>query len=503
MRTLSTFLSNKRKATIFCLTILVIIGSYLRLYSLSAQSFWLDESVTVIATEAINEQGSPLLYSGKYYYCLTYCYPTALITSIFGESEFNYRILSVVFGILFILLIFFSVRKLFDKKTALLSALVVTFSYWQIAWSRQARWYTMFEFFFFLAITFFYKGYKGTRYRKTAIVLSIVFTILSILTHGLGYLLPFIFITWIALDELFISKTRNKKILIWIGSLFIISIFILASLGFADYQIPLNVLDLHYLLPYYLSFYIRTYWLFIPFMIFALFVKKQSVTFKYLFFILLAYLLSLSLLTSTLQYRYLFHITPIIYILGIVGMVSIFDLIKNNRLKVVYVSVFVLLFFIFGGGSIIPKSTYFLERDLPQRLSNRPFYATTPQPDWKAAYEYVAKKKIESDVIISTSPTFNKIYFNEPGFWLEFQYLGKDDSYEYTKNGQERYVGAIVVNDISMLEEISKKRGYVIFDRQGLYNNRTPELYLYIQEHFTEVFHFKTNESSEIWVYKF
>jgi hypothetical protein len=465
----------------------------------------MDEATTVIATGSILEKGFPALYSSEYYHCPLYCYPTAGIVSVLGESEFSYRILSAIFGVLFILVIFFSVRKMFNRNIAALSAIAVTFSYIQIAWSRQARWYTLFECFFWLATISFYHAYtgRGKSFHKTSIILTGIFTSLAILTHGLGFLLPFLFMAWIAYEEIFVKKTWNKKILTYIaltGAVLLLISFTLKNIGL---QVPLNVLQLHYLLPYYLHFYLTTYWLFVPFLMYSLFLKKTEYGYqiKYITFFFLAYLLSLSFLTDTLGYRYLFHLTPVIYILGIYGMVEVYKHIPRRWMRVVYIAIISILFFTIGGGTILPKTQYLLESDTNRDKS---FMSVTPQPDWKAAYDVIRKEKKEKDIVISTMPAFSKIYLNEPGYWIAYQYLGNIDTYQYVQNGRERYVGALALEDLSSLKEIVENNsGFIVFDANGLYSTASPLIFSYIKENLSLVFHKKDNDISEIWVYSF
>lgn len=494
-----------KNTTVLCLLLLLILGSYLRIYNLSSESYWMDEATTVIATQSISEGGVPSLYSGEYYHCPLYCYPTGAIVSILGETEFSYRILSAIFGVLFILIIFFSVRRMFNRNIAIFSTIAVAFSYWQIAWSRQARWYTLFECFFWLAMVSFYHAYTGSgkRFHKTAIIFTGVFTSLAILTHGLGFLLPFLFVAWIAYEEMFVKRTWNKKILTYIaltGAVLLLISFTLKNIGL---QVPLNVLQLHYLLPYYLRFYLSAYWLFIPFFIYSLFLKKGGYRYsiKFITFFFLAYFLSLSFLTDTLGYRYVFHLTPVIYILGIYGMVEVYKLIGRHWMKVTYAGIISILFFTIGGGTILPKAQYILESDINR---DRSFMSVTPQPDWKAAYGVIREEKSDKDIVISTMPAFSKIYLNEPGYWIAYQYLGSEDTYQYVQNGHERYVGAQALENLSSLKEIVENNsGFIVFDANGLYSTASPDIFSYIEENLALVFHKKDNDVSEIWVYRF
>ena len=133
-------------------------GGFLRVQALSASPYWMDEGYTINAVLGILEHGTQTLDSGQTYACPMYCYPTAAIAKTFGENAFSYRILAALAGTLFIVVIYFAGAQLFGPVVGLLAAFFATFSYWQIAWSRQARWYTLFEVFIWLAIISFYKA---------------------------------------------------------------------------------------------------------------------------------------------------------------------------------------------------------------------------------------------------------------------------------------------------------------------------------------------------------
>lgn len=101
---------------------------------------------------------SAVLDSGQKYECFLYCYPSSLLTDVFDSPMVAYRALSAVFGMLLVFVVFAATRQLYNRNTALLAALFTLFAYFQIAWSTQARWYTLFSFLTWLALYFFYKS---------------------------------------------------------------------------------------------------------------------------------------------------------------------------------------------------------------------------------------------------------------------------------------------------------------------------------------------------------
>src|SRR3989344_3635237 len=113
------------------LIILIALGFIYRIWFLSTQSIWMDESFTINAALETLEKGYPLLDSG------------------------------VFFGTLTLILSFYFGKEFFDKKTALIFTFLMTFSYWEILWSRQARMYIQLQFFYFLSLFLFHKFIKN------------------------------------------------------------------------------------------------------------------------------------------------------------------------------------------------------------------------------------------------------------------------------------------------------------------------------------------------------
>jgi len=500
-----------RNSIIF-IFILVILGSFFRFYQLDKEPYWMDEGYTINAVLSVQEKGSTLLDSGNYYRCPTYCYPTAFIVKYFGNNAFSYRLLAAIAGIIFIVLIFYITKRFFGQIVGFLASAAISLSYWQIAWSRQARWYTLFALFFWLAILFFYESLKAEhRSKKIWLLLGAsLFTIVACLTHGLGYLLPFVFITWYLIEKIFIKKDfQLKKIIFYIstGITFLFLFFVLDNLLNINFLKSLfNNIDLNFTLPYHLSFLFRNYWLFIIFAFFALCTKQKenTLTRYFLLFIFLAYLIPLSFLTDLIQYRYLFHITPIIIVLGILGMYDIYLLINKKWQRILFVGILIFIFFTYAGGVVYPKERYPLESDTFASVGKRAYYPYTPQPDWNKAYEFIKSNKKDSDVVISSLPHFNKIFLGIPGYWIKYNYLGLTGRESKVVNNKEFYVGAEVLNNLEEVQSFTKKNhGYIIFDFMATNNRIDPIIIQYIRDSFKSVFFNRIGSYSEVWVYKF
>jgi Dolichyl-phosphate-mannose-protein mannosyltransferase len=139
---------------------LIAIGSVFRIYNLDALGFSNDESIQGVAVKGILTHGYPVLGSGHIYVrALPYLYLEALSAWLLGWGEVALRLPSIFFNLATIPLVYLFSRDLFDKPTALVATIFMTFSTWEIEFSRVARMYTAFQFFYLLSLYVFYKGF--------------------------------------------------------------------------------------------------------------------------------------------------------------------------------------------------------------------------------------------------------------------------------------------------------------------------------------------------------
>jgi hypothetical protein len=536
-----------KKLTLAIFLLIIAGGAFLRLDNLGEQSYWMDEGYTVNAIISAEQNGysgkASVLDSGGKYFCPLYCYPAEKISQAIGQNAVAYRLLSAIFGILFITLMFFFTKKLSDSNgTALLTAFFTSFSYWQIAWSRQARWYTELEFFFWLAL-FCFLLFLSPRLKKSIpqnktpnlksiyhLAFSVLFIVAAIATHKLAYFLPIIMLVWYLLfikeknknDEIVQPCQSNIKHVVF-GIAICATLILFAEYGLGLHFIAhaLKNIKLSYALPYYLSFYLRNYWLFIIVAVYGFFAaeKEKRKPFILLAIPLILYLAGLSFFTQIVHYRYLFHLTPIFFILASIAITNAAKKIKSSLItakkirqlaegwiKIIpalFIFLIILIFFLAGQGVLAPKKFYQLESDDPSQFG-RPYYAYTPQPDFNSAYAKIKENIKPEEIIISSHPHFNKIFLNQPGYWLRYNYLGMEDTPNTIKNNKEYYVNAEVINNLDELKKITaQKHGYIIFDYMSADGRIDPAIINYIQTNLNLFFYNKINSYSQVWVYSF
>jgi hypothetical protein len=190
--------------------------------------------------------------------------------------------------------------------------------------------------------------------------------------------------------------------------------------------------------------------------------------------------------------------------LGSIGFLGVYKDIKPMYGKVILWLIVLGLFATVAGGAFIPQTYYFLESDSPSALGSRPHYAYTPQPNWNSAYAFIKANKTVEDITISSHPQFNKIFLGEAGYWIKYDYLGFDNKAQYNNDDHEYYVGAKIMDDLAELQAtIMTSHGFIVFDFMSIDGRIPQDIQEYIMTNLTLVFHEKTNEYSEIWVYKF
>ncbi|MBN3925776.1 MAG: glycosyltransferase family 39 protein [Nostoc sp. NMS4] len=140
--------------------IVIFLGVFLRFFMLSNQSLWFDEGLSLGNSDVSTLQESisrvrHIKDSDRFqplYFIVLF-----LWRKVFGESEFALRSLSAVLGIGTNIVIFFTALRIYGKKHALWSLLIVTFSSFCVYYSQEARIYALAMFIASLQLYFFSK----------------------------------------------------------------------------------------------------------------------------------------------------------------------------------------------------------------------------------------------------------------------------------------------------------------------------------------------------------
>ncbi|MEH1940686.1 MAG: glycosyltransferase family 39 protein [Nostoc sp.] len=138
--------------------IVIFLSVFLRFFMLSNQSLWYDEGLSLTNSDASTLQesiekvrniGNSDRFQPLYFIVLF------LWRQVFGESEFALRSLSAILGIGSTIVIFFTALRIYGKKHALWSLVILTFSSFCVYYSQEARIYALAMFIASLQLYFF------------------------------------------------------------------------------------------------------------------------------------------------------------------------------------------------------------------------------------------------------------------------------------------------------------------------------------------------------------
>lgn len=485
---------NKTKWLYILLGLFLVLGLFLRFYGLSYQSYWLDEGYTISVVQATLKHGYPLLDSGIVYdRNILNTYSTALPVLIFGAHPWTYRLMSVLFGAGVIVLVYFLALALFNKKSlALISAGFITFSTWEIFWSRQARGYTELQFFYLLSILFLVKLLK--KFQLKNFIWFIVLAIATALTHDSGIIvLPLGLLILIChYRKNVISKlNHNWRKYWWLGLLLGIGLMVIANktLGF----INLLMTKKTWTTTAYLYLLLENYgFILITSLIglILLMLKKSERTTAYVFglFYFLALLLTIST-TDFLEFRYVFFIFPLMIVLMIYAITIAWPSWEKHFWGWLIVLIIVVAPN-FNKLEFTPKSSYAFD--------------AIPHPNFNLAYGAIKSQLSDSDIIISPYTPLDMAYLGRSDYFLEMSFSGKPSELKsYKKFPYDLYHKKPLIKSAEELKSLIREHhGFVIFD-QLAYNRLGREYFSLLQNNGQEIFHEDKQPNSSIWVFKF
>ena len=120
---------------------IVLVGAFLRLYHLGAQSLGADDTWSVwiaqLSIPKILQTTAADVHPPLYYFLLHYW------IAYFGASELAVKLPSVIFGVLSIIVMYALGRQLFDDRAGLLGAFILAISAFNIRYSQETRMYSL------------------------------------------------------------------------------------------------------------------------------------------------------------------------------------------------------------------------------------------------------------------------------------------------------------------------------------------------------------------------
>lgn len=467
---------------LFFTLVSITIASFVTRFSglHSNPPFWVDEFNTGTQARLILEHGlrvftdKSLLFE---FQNITTHFLVAGFFSIFGQYEWVARLPMVIIGSCVPLAVYLLAKQLSDKTTATVAATLITFTYFEIVWSRQARGYVLLQLLILLAL-YLYTTYikPGRINRKTWIVFGAI-VLLGVLTHYY-YLLVLVAV---AFDYLWHHKGRIKSFftspLMYIlpAGLLLLLYGVGALEGFRSffYNNSFSANNVGY----YHSFLWREYGLITFLSIIGwgtLLLRKKSISKSTLLYMLL-HLTFVTFFFSHHMSKYLLPIFPLIIIGAAMSITTLADNvgkhIKNDQFKKV-LPIFIALFIVLNGDKFVnrPKAYYSINHDF-REISNI---------DYHKVYEIILTHKDRNPAVVETWPGRMLWYLgnNYPNGYM-FRWENEEGSANghvkktefYIENGEKRISKQIgFVGTKEDLEKVIKKNkvGFIFIDDSSL-----------------------------------
>ncbi|HEY0907794.1 MAG TPA: glycosyltransferase family 39 protein [Candidatus Paceibacterota bacterium] len=461
---------RKHAALAGVLVALMLLGGLLRLWDLGEQSLWIDEGFTMNAALSVHEKGLPILESGEFYRNgILSVYMITFVEKVFGIDPFSpwpERLPAVVFGTGLIVAAYFFYREIFkDKVGALILSGAIAFSYWEIAWSRQARGYAMCSLFITVALTFLWR-YSNSK-RPCTLALAITGAILAYVSQesALAFILIVgLMVVIFAHDSKMESASRSFAPAAALAALFGISML---AQAFLPNMRPLRFDDYFNSLPPELLVSMCgavTAW------IWTLRARQDRRAVSFLALAGFSSLVLILFFSPAAQSRYLFPLFPIFIALTVYLARNAADYVFKGlgSCSCVLIALALLAALYAPFLNLLPRSTYYLE-------------SGSPQPDFKTAYDLIRKNKKEGDIIISGFTQMHNVYLGEKGMWLKMNFNGPASGADAKViNGFDYYVAAPIIVDFEQLKKVlGENTGYLVLD--SMTDSRWPEIYPYFE----------------------
>ena len=454
------FCMNADKKVMLLLAIIVVWGFGLRVYDLGYHSYWMDESYSVLSTKNMENYGIPMFDSGTRYLRHLPFSAVLFVFGRFGYDEWTMRFPSVIFGTLLIIVVFFYSRKLFwdehiipgdgmrrgvNDYVALVPACLVAFSEYFIAWSRQARHYSLFVLFFFVSLYFLERFVKKPDERN--LLWLTLFTVLAIMTHQFAMVLLIIYFFTFLFN---FGKVRGVKVHFGVWVLVLPAVLYIGRVIVKD----LMYLDMkmNYVNEYF-SFFHEQYFVFLYLSVAGLFLLRRNRNVRALVLGGVVAFFLHALFVHLQAYRYLLYLTVFLFIFAAPALMYIPALFRDKRLQVVLV-IAVMGLAMSNNFIFAPKSQIWLEPD-------------TPQPDMRGALEAIELR--EGDVVITVYTALTELYLRKPDYWLAFDFSKMNNTDAWLNDeGREKYANVLPILDYGQFSEVVENgHGYIIVDEMS------------------------------------
>jgi mannosyltransferase len=428
---------------------LTILGSFLRFYNLGFNSLWLDEATTLSWSKPGFSEIWEISRSTDFHPPLFHWIEHIML--IFGQSEFVLRAAPAIFGILTIPVFYLIGKEIYDKNVGIISATLLTFSYFGIYYSQEAYSYSTVLFVFSLVILCYLLSIRTDNINWW--ILFGITSALAFWTHyyvfvGLGVIYLHAIITRISYLKKGIRYAKNLLTAICITILFTLPLlFIVGERFFRLTGSPptSGVLGPTLIQETFIRFsggYSSLNWI-IAFIYLALMTggfiflytqDKNKCLFSAMFLILPIVISVLISSKMTMNPRYLIYLLPVYFTLIALSYPVIFRLFPNRKLLYVMVILIAII-------------------NVPLLVE---YYSNYTKEDWRGLAGIVESKTLDGDMVVLVpsymAVPFNYYYSNLTDKTLEFGANNSTDLENINHLKGNNSIFYIVTGDISAMD---------------------------------------------------
>jgi len=450
----------------FLFSLIIFLALCLRIYDLDGTPRDSDESTSLDAIRGILKTGAPTLTSGVWYTRGPFFhYLLAFWFNIVGFSTVKGRFLIAIFGTLTLVLVFFISRKITGNTgIALIVIALLAIDPWELAISRNTRFYQVLQLTTNLSLWFFYKGFIEQE-KKIYQYLFLVSMTLSLLTQeGVGFIQIPIFILGFLYFYRPFRWSEDWRMVLTSMFLFSIYMFGLTFFNIKCRSVPLGIssgtaapisLNFFDLTGFPKGFFIgnsRFYVIYSLFFIlgFIYFLPKRNGKLMFFFSSILVFLADATLLLLQVSPRYTYPFYPIFVMLAVYSAFSILkslgrkleSILKESLpMTAIAIACFGLIFFF----NIEPERVIASYQDILAR--NNP-----------ALFEYIRQNIQPGDLVMANLPTGSAMALNKLDYHVPRRESLSLDGY-YRRDGiiAERWAGGVVITNVDQLIPVLAK----------------------------------------------
>ncbi|MCK5594831.1 glycosyltransferase family 39 protein [bacterium] len=370
---------------------ILIFGVFLRLYKLGSKSLWLDEACSVylaklplfkMLSQIIKSDAHPPFYNLLLYFWVT-----------LGSTEWYVRLLSALFSIITIWIVYLIGKNLFSQKAGIIASLITSVSSYQIYYAQETRLYALITLLCMLSLLILVSAL-----RTSNIKMWILFTVVNIIALYTYVYSAFFIIGEYIVAVWFLKSAKNSMKIILSTALitclaFIPEILVLFSrkADIATLLKPFELSSIIIMLPQFVFGYfllqsgltaILTFILFTIIIAMGVFYDRHNKNI-YLLILLIVIPIIITILspfrTTQFQSKHLIFLSPIVYLL-IAHAITKFPKKSISILAVIFIA-------------------------LLNLASLRIYYSRDfAKENWRSAALFISKNSMQDDIICYDPP---------------------------------------------------------------------------------------------------